>query len=996
MSLSRLSVLVFGFVAFSVQAADSKPEFETVTLPESGVDFALHPDKGSLAVLQKTQLLIYPDVVSKRSTDKVNTIKLNRSGSDLIFKRHAQKNYFVVLAAEENLIYLIDADQGEIVEKISLSLDQLRNLMSSNDPNDPYVYYCGGTGHDCKLARINLQTRKNEGPLTGTDSVARAVISGDGSIVYTHGPWSPSGFRSVAIDSPTSGKGSLQARQIHYDHTSVRSYLPDPFGQFVVCDGTVYSPDLKTNLSRLKPNQYQFISTTRPFLLGIDAKTLEFVSVNSFRTVFDVELPKAFQRPKEAFPRFDQPIVRERILEHPGSETLLFCRERNVALLGYKDSPIAKEPFMTCTLEGSRSGNVGARMELKIKLKDPQVKASIKEAPKGMQLLGGLLIWTPMANDVGSTSVKIQLTAGEIQTVREFPLTVRMTSLDVGFTVNQLAVTSDGSHALASEGGQIPELKYNPNQPAGGKLALIDLKKFSVAESRSLTGSIRAAAIDEHFVYAAAADSETLYVLNRKDLSDVKRLFTTGRPTGLTTVGNKFLFVTSGQTSLVLKVPELTLADPKEVGLGNHLSSKGEIRNKPAPVPCGDGWWFDGVLFDGTLSKAKIVTSGRSTELGLSPNSGPMMDYGYPANSNAPIAPSWVSPWSVSVQSGSLLYGRRNIPLVRTDMMKLDPIYAFNSGGSRSVVLKNQPAVALVRQSIMQSGNQAKSQCILQFHDLIEGTAHVSTLLSEEMLSSSSGTGPIQILSLEDRLLIAAGKQVYLVPIPTLSEKSFVPTLRLVPTVSVFQASEKSTTAKLPEFQGGKAPIEISLSRPRSGWEIDSKTSTLTVDPEKLRQEARTVLTNDLVQLTRLSTPSLPMEEALLTYQRQGASMMDALGYGKPTGIPVLLSQSITARDANLQSVEAFLTILIELSPEEAKQAIATPNRPESKLDPSTYNKLPPTTPKGTPSYEDLLRSNLLLEERVNRLERQLLDMQLMLRNIGISPTKEMKKEEKK
>jgi hypothetical protein len=109
----------------------------------------------------------------------------------------------VVLAAEETAIYVIDADEGEVLRKIPLQLDHLRNLLVSKNPNDPYAYYCGGQGHGCRIGRVNLEKFIDEGVVQGTDSVMKAEISGDGSILYPHGPWSPSGFRAVAIDRTT-------------------------------------------------------------------------------------------------------------------------------------------------------------------------------------------------------------------------------------------------------------------------------------------------------------------------------------------------------------------------------------------------------------------------------------------------------------------------------------------------------------------------------------------------------------------------------------------------------------------------------------------------------------------------------------------------------------------------------------------------------------------------------------------------------------------------
>src|SRR5690606_1271774 len=145
--------------------------------------------------------------------------------------------------------------------------------------------------------------------------------------------------------------------------------------------------------------------------------------------------------------------------------------------------------------------------------------------------------WRPPETAVGPHPVKFKLSAeGAERTVQ---LTARVTRPAITLPVTRSAgqdarpvISTDGKVAVFAS----PDPKRAEAGPARAPsvVTVVDLDRGTVAVQKPLLVGVTTLAADTAYVYAASADSHAVYVLNRKDLSEVKRIVTPGAATAIT------------------------------------------------------------------------------------------------------------------------------------------------------------------------------------------------------------------------------------------------------------------------------------------------------------------------------------------------------------------------------------------------------------------------------------------------------------------------------
>ena len=330
--------------------------------------------------------------------------------------------------------------------------------------------------------------------------------------------------------------------------------------------------------------QYPIIVYVSQEMEGQQEANLVVVSSNSFKKIGAVKLPLDIKRriePKGRDFRYQGPDIFLR--EDPHSHNILLGAGNCVCLIPLAALKLQDEPFLAVTIEGSTEIATGRPHVLNLTTGSPKVKLKLTEGPKGMSLDGGKLTWTPADDQVGTHKVRLVAFSDKAEKNVNIDLLVRRPSVKVPFPVRDIQISPDGTQAILLS---FPERVDNdPFQGrfggAGGqRLALVDLEKLTVLAERKMPAAIGAVAIDSHHVYAAAYDTDAFYVLSRKDLSDVRRLFTTGRVTSFVPVNGQLLFVATETENVNYSSPNSS----------NVLADDGLDRVQAAPAyPGGAG-----------------------------------------------------------------------------------------------------------------------------------------------------------------------------------------------------------------------------------------------------------------------------------------------------------------------------------------------------------------------------------------------------------------------
>jgi hypothetical protein len=95
---------------------------------------------------------------------------------------------------------------------------------------------------------------------------------------------------------------------------------------------------------------------------------------------------------------------------------------------------------------------------------------------------------------------------------------------------------------------------------------VVDLVKLRIAADRTLPFTVQTIAADDRYVYAGLA-ADAFLVLDRKDLSDVRRAPTSGQVRYIHSIGD-LLFVNTFTGMQVLKWPDLFPAEAADIGIG--------------------------------------------------------------------------------------------------------------------------------------------------------------------------------------------------------------------------------------------------------------------------------------------------------------------------------------------------------------------------------------------------------------------------------------------
>jgi hypothetical protein len=202
--LLALVLLVTTASAAGPSTLESAAAIAELQLPKAALALAVHPVTGAVAAVCPNDdcIMLFPKL-SAGSLDGAVTRQVPRGPMGVVCKQIGTKYIFAVVCREGNKMVLLD-ERLEVLKELPLSLDQPGSMFASLNPDDPFIYYCGGNGHDASVSCVNGSTMREEGKLMppGHVSMSDGAISADGGIMYGRAPWSPTGFAASSILPP--------------------------------------------------------------------------------------------------------------------------------------------------------------------------------------------------------------------------------------------------------------------------------------------------------------------------------------------------------------------------------------------------------------------------------------------------------------------------------------------------------------------------------------------------------------------------------------------------------------------------------------------------------------------------------------------------------------------------------------------------------------------------------------------------------------------------
>jgi hypothetical protein len=336
------------------------------------------------------------------------------------------------------------------------------------------------------------------------------------------------------------------------------------------------------------------------------------------------------------------------------------------------------------------------------------------------------------------------------------------------------------------------------------KMAVVDLKAQRVTAEAMLMGEFHQVAdrwaIDDHFVYACPASGNEIVVMNRADLSEVRRLPVMGTPIRLVAIGGTRLMVSANKAPMqTFSVPELQSLDPAGPPNPNAPNvSMYDREGQPAPVRVDDGWFHDGVLWDEKLDGPILLYQPEARFSNVGGLGGKRHDlrggeYG-------------IAPWGV-IASGPFI--------TRTTGEQIAKIQDQEGPNPTSMTLSSVPAVAtLARQSFNDTPPHIRSE--LALYELKTGTRAAAIVLedlpvrnlpmmgqSQPMISLREMAGGAVVAQLEERLYIISPEQL------KKATASFPAPLHFLPRQDVFLIDPGVDTVIKPAIAGGRGAAKL-------------------------------------------------------------------------------------------------------------------------------------------------------------------------------------------
>ena len=566
-----------------------------VELPRSFCDFALNPENNAICCIDHEEdeaIILEKGFVEGGGKESVRKgIRVGSTPACVSFKKYKDKSYFIVGCTQDAHLHVIDAESFELVKRVAVVQSGVSWVTNSRNPEDPFVYYCFGGGHDSMTGAIDVRKMTDCGQAFN-DSMD-CMISADGKTAYRRGPWSPSGFESLRMTNSFEDKKPNFIR-LFYDHNSTSQYLPDPFGELTIAGKAIFTKDLKRKVAQTDHQPVCFM-TSKPFVIcssGRDRfgrsrskkeeQKLFVVSTNTFNKVGAVvtlakpEAAKQVPRGSRGSADFKNVQTKTRYLIDDRNERLIVAEGKRLKIVDFDAFEFPDEVLMRLP-KSEFNLRVGQAAKLSLAPTNADVKIEIDDIPEGSKLESNSLSWTATADQVGSEKVSVRLKYKDVERQQIVRFNISQPSISLGNTFSKLKISPNGQDAVVwfSQNNSFHGMHHRGNETkVRNTLAFVDLNSGKVIKTREMPFAISAANVDSHYVYVASAETNFCQILSRKDLKKVKTLYAERTIKEIETDGKV--------CSLMEKSYKVPALKPVSAGSANEVIKRiWKLENKP-------------------------------------------------------------------------------------------------------------------------------------------------------------------------------------------------------------------------------------------------------------------------------------------------------------------------------------------------------------------------------------------------------------------------------
>jgi S1-C subfamily serine protease len=885
------------------RAAEVTSNGQVVMLSNTMADFALNPRTGDVAAVDpmaNRAYLFREGLLADANADAAPELRLGETPVSIAYKRFGDVEVFAAVCTQDSHMYIIDANEFTRIKKIPLASAGISSVTGSSNPEDPFVYYNYGSGHDSAAGAVDLRKMVDCGE--AFDDSMDCAISADGRVAYRRGPWSPSGFESLQMISEFSDPKPAFVR-LFYDHRSTGQYVPDPFGEFTASHTSIYTAGLEKQVASLKFVPLCFFRT-KPVLVGLEGMRLRAASYNTFSNVGTlVQLPEGLGGDAGSLPRgvrsqadFKRVGLKKRVLADDKNGRVVYAFRDKLALIPLSDFDLPDEPFMVLDV-GTSELTVGMKKSIEIKTPDDRVTIEYGDLPEGMKPIAGGLEWTPQDEHVGTSVVPVTLSFDDVQRIVNLEVRVSQPSIESPIEIAGFTLDDKGTQAVCWTG---PALDQHGRPIANNAttvkrehaIALIPLRAGQTTRKKVLAAAVKqAVVIGAHVAVLSTTENSRVEVYDTNSMERVKTLLSSSPLTGIGVKDGQLIL--QGSTS----VDVYNITTFKRLRTRGSIADSGAGGGQRAPSAANlkDGVIIDGVLYNTQANKPKLIVA----------------PHKIPALKGA----------DVRLYSGSFLRrhdlrqpaGRNRSSSREGPSIVAGPITI--SGRGVSVSLEN--AVQQVRVSGATHTSRTEREVSLVITDATGARLSRVPIVSETMPQAirARTQPPLPTMHVVgDKVFVAIGRRIFRWVVPS-TQKADAPRaeeaveFHVVPEQSTFTLRSQKTELKH-TLKGGQAPYEYFLVTRLDGVTLDDVTGVATIDRDKVLEEAVPVL-------LKYARGASDVGEAAQRLQAAAIELIEPtikiLGR-KPKGFPLAIPIHFKAIDDEGKVAEMQYFVIMEAS----------------------------------------------------------------------------------
>jgi hypothetical protein len=870
-------------------------QLQVVSLPDAMADFAMNPSTGEIAAVDPmaNSAILLRDVTDPQDAPRVN---VGTTPISIEYKRFGDKEVFALVCTQDSHMYILDTKEFKLLKKIPIKSAGVSSVTASQNPEDPFVYYCFGGGHDAVAGAVDLRKMVDCG--IAFDHAMDCAISADGLVAYRRGPWSPSGFESLSLKT-TFADSSPKFERLFYDHNSTAQYYPDPRGEFTASGSAIYSKDLSKKVASMNFIPMGFFRD-RPVVFGLREKTLRVASYNTFSDIgVSLNLPidpqnlGSIPRGGKSDADFKQVGYKLKLMADEDRSRIIVGVGNKLFVVPLSDLQIEDEPFMTLDI-GSTDLKVGITESINIAPRDPRVSMQFGDLPDGAKQTDKGLEWKPSDEHVGTTKVHVTLSHGDTQRVVETNFKVTQPFISSPIDVGNFIVDEKSAQIIVWSSSGIDEYGRPITNQTGSnnpipRIAVIPLKRGGEVQTISHLDPIQqVVASGSRLAVLLATDKTRVEVYEGPTFKRIKTLVS-ATPLVKISIAKDQLTLQSESGSDIYQMSSLKRL--RTVDGGGANGSRGNATS----------------LKDGILANELLVDT----------------------NSNEPIL--LISPGSIPSLGGAeqRLFSGSFLRRDGTDLQRANsndrnstsivsgPIAVPN----RSVKVSLENSVSSYQPPGSVHTNHSKQTVSLRLDDA--GSSLLDRIRIVEDVFANQGRPVLPTMQvLNDDVFVAFGKRIFRWRIKSPPDKSNDKNTEsgefyIVPHQSQFVLKNGRNSLKH-IIRGGKQPYDFSLLSPFDGLTFDEKTGTLNVDQNALMQAALPVLTrytsgaNDLTAVgLRLQAAAAGPTEFINTRLRL-----------KVNGFPVAIPIHFKVIDELGQVAELQYFVIMDIPFQEARKMV--------------------------------------------------------------------------